>query len=109
LVALGAGVDVLPHERAAGLALLVRFECDWLFAAGTSRLPESQGLSDDGRAYVLSLASSAWLRLAEGLRVVAEPALVLPLRGLQFQDRDRTAFGLSGLGAAASVGLALRL
>ncbi len=109
LLAAGAGVDVLPRERAAGLALLARLECDWLFAQGQSDVAESQGLSDAGQAYVLSLASSAWVRLGAGARIVAEPALVLPVRALVFQDRGRTVAGLSGLGAAASLGLSLRL
>jgi hypothetical protein len=109
LLSLGTGVDVLPRERAAGLALLARFECDWLFAQGLSDNVDSEGLSDSGQAYLLSLASSAWVRLGDGVRVVAEPALVLPIRALAFDDRGRTVGGLSGLGAAASVGLALRL
>jgi hypothetical protein len=107
--ALGIGISVFPSEGSAGLVLLSRLQADWVSIQGTSNLDGSVGQSADGWALALGLASSAWLALGRNWRLTLEPALLLPIQELAIVDRGRPIASVSGLGAAANIGVAVRL
>ena len=106
---LGVGISVFPSEGSAGLVLLTRLQADWVSIQGTSNLGGSVGQSANGWALALGLASSAWLALDRNWRLTLEPALLLPIQELAIVDRGRLVSSVSGLGAAASIGVAVRL
>ncbi len=104
-LAFGVGLDLLPGEHAAGLALLSLLEGQWVFVEGHSHLPTSAGQSSNGWAWVLSVGPSAWLALGKRVRIVAEPALLLPIQSLSIEDRGRDVSRISDWGAAANLGV----
>ncbi len=107
--ALGLGLDVFPDEVSAGLVLLGRLQSDLVFSRGTSHSARAKGLTDNGFALIGSAASSAWLALGPRFRITLEPALLVPLQKLVILDGERTVSSIAGIGAAASLGLSLKL
>ncbi len=107
----GVGVDVFPRERRAGLMAVGRLELDWVFISGSpnDREPRSEGRSVNGMAWLGGVAASAWFSVSRNLRLLAEPALLIPIRPLSLEDRSLRVSAISGVGAAATLGLLLRL
>jgi len=108
--AMGVGVDLFPDTGKAGLAAMGRLELDWIFARGSvSGSSRATARSANGVALIGSIAASAWFSLSRRLRLVAEPALLLPIKPLSLEDRAADVSAISGIGAAAALGLLLRL
>jgi hypothetical protein len=107
--AAGAGLDALPREHRAGLRVLGRIELAWIHVQGESNSESTAGRRASGLAVLGSLASCAWIALGSRARLLAEPALLLPIRTLSINDRGASVARMAGLGGAASLGLAIQL
>jgi len=101
---IGAGIDAFPDQNRAGLFLVARAEVEWLRVQGNDSGAAS-GQSASGAAVVASAAPCGWIALGRSLRLLAEPAVLVPLHTLVIEDRGERVSSLSGVGVAATLGI----
>jgi hypothetical protein len=102
---IGVGIDAFPHESRAGLLLMARAEVEWLRIQGTDESGSVSGRTASGAAFVAGAAPCGWIRLGRSLRVLAEPALLVPIHPLVIEDQGERVSALAGVGVAATLGI----
>jgi hypothetical protein len=101
---IGAGIDAFPDQSRAGLLLMARAEVEWLRVQGNDS-GAAIGRSASGAAVVASAAPCGWIALGHSLRVLAEPAVLVPIHTLVIEDQGERVSSLSGVGVAATLGI----
>jgi hypothetical protein len=101
----GVGIDAFPSESRAGLLLLARAEVVWLQIQGNESGTTASGRSVTGLTVVAGAAPCAWIALTRSLRVLAEPAILVPIHRLDIEDQGLRVSSLAGVGVAATLGM----
>jgi hypothetical protein len=100
----GVGVDAFPGHARAGLVVMARAEVEWLRIQGIDG-ETAEGRAASGAAVIASAAPCGWIALGPSLRVLAEPALLVPIHTLLVEDQGQRASALAGVGVAATLGV----
>jgi hypothetical protein len=102
---IGVGIDAFPNQSRAGLLLTARAEVVWLQIQGNERGTTASGRSVSGLTVVAAAAPCVWATLSRSLRVLAEPAVLLPIHRLDIEDQGLRVSALGGVGVAATLGM----
>jgi hypothetical protein len=102
---IGVGIDAFPNESRAGLLLTARAEVVWLQIQGHESGTAASGRSVSGLTVVAAAAPCVWMTLSRSLRVLAEPAVVVPIHKLAIEDQGLQAAAIAGVGVAATLGI----